>query len=546
MATTRMTGGRALVKSIMAQGVDTVFGLPGVQMDHFFNALHDEGNAIRVIQTRHEQGAAYMAFGYAAATGEVGTFAVVPGPGLLNTTAALSTAYGCNTPVLALTGQIPSAYIGRGLGMLHEIPDQLALIRSLTKWAERIEHPAHVPDRVAEAFKQMRTGRQRPVELEMALDIMATETDVGEPSPAASYPSTPVDTDLIDKAAELLGAAERPVIFVGGGVFGAEAELLETAEMLQAPVVSHRTGRGAIDDRHYLSQTQPAGHRLWDTADVVLAVGTRLQHQRMSWGTDAGLKIVHIDIDAAELKRISTPAVGIAADAKAALAALLPALAKHNRARASREEELSALKAEMLALFEDKLAPQMAWLNALRRGLPENGILVDEFTQVGYMARAAFPVYEPRTMLTSGYQGTLGYGYAAALGAKVARPDRPVLSVNGDGGFMFNVQELATAVQHGIGVVAVVFDDGAYGNVQRMQQEMHGGRVIATDLRNPDFAAMAESFGASGRRAATPAELERALSEAIAADAPTVIHAPVPRMPDPWPILMPRRTRGRR
>lgn len=539
----RMTGGRALVKSIMAQGVDTVFGLPGVQMDHFFNALHDEGNAIRVIQTRHEQGAAYMAFGYAAAIGKVGTFAVVPGPGLLNTTAALSTAYGCNTPVLALTGQIPSAYIGRGLGMLHEIPDQLALIRGLTKWAERIEHPAHVPDRVAEAFKQMRTGRQRPVELEMALDIMATETEVGEPQPAAPTPPTPVDADLIEKAARLLSEAEQPLIFVGGGVFGAEAELLETAEMLQAPVISHRMGRGAIDDRHYLSQNQPVGHRLWATADVVLAVGTRLQHQRMSWGTDADLKIVHIDIDAAELKRISTPTVGIAADAKSALGALLPALAKYNRARPSREEELSALKAEMLALFEDKLAPQMAWLNALRRGLPENGILVDEFTQVGYMARAAFQVHEPRTLLSSGYQGTLGYGYAAALGAKVARPDRPVLSVNGDGGFMFNVQELATAVQHGIGVVAVVFDDGAYGNVQRMQEEMHGGRVIATDLRNPDFTAMAESFGAAGRRADTPAELETALTEAVAANEPTVIHVPVPRMPDPWPILMPRRNR---
>ncbi len=542
----RMTGGRALVRSIMAQGMDTVFGLPGVQMDHFFNALHDEGNAVRVIQTRHEQGAAYMAFGYAAATGRAGAFAVVPGPGLLNTTAALSTAYGCNTPVLALTGQIPSAYIGRGLGMLHEIPDQLALLRGLTKWAARIEHPAQAPDLVAEAFKQMRTGRPRPVALEMALDIMATETEVGAPAAPADYPPLPVDTDLVERAAVLLGAAENPLIVAGGGVFGAEAELLETAELLQAPVVSHRTGRGAIDDRHYLSQTQPAGHRLWAAADVVLAVGTRLQHQRMSWGTDADLKIVHIDIDAVELKRVSTPAVGIAADARTALAAMLPALARHNRARTSRAEELTALKAETQALLEDKLAPQMAWLNALRRGLPENGILVDEFTQVGYLARAAFPVHEPRTLLSSGYQGTLGYGYAAALGAKVARPDRPVLSVNGDGGFMFNVQELATAVQHGIGAVAVVFDDGAYGNVQRMQQEMHGGRVIATDLRNPDFAAMAESFGADGRRAETPAELETAVTEAVAAGAPAVIHVPVGRMPDPWPILMPRRARGRR
>ncbi len=541
----RMTGGQALVKSILAQGVDTVFGLPGVQVDHLFNALHDEGNAVRVIHSRHEQGAAYMAFGYAHSSGRVGVYAVVPGPGLLNTTAALATAYGCNAPVLAVVGQIPSDYIGRGFGLLHEIPDQLDLVRGLTKWAARIDHPSLVPDGVREAFKQLRTGRVRPVELEMAMNVMAREAEVELLDPVAAYPAPTPDGEAIAKAAELLGNAQAPVIFVGGGAIGAEVELLELAEMLQAPVVSHRTGRGVLSDRHYLAQTQPAGQRLWAAADVILALGTRLQHQRMSWGEAPGQKIIRIDVDPSEINRISRPAVGIVADARQALAQLVPAVADRNRQRTSREAELTDLKAAMQAEFEQKLTPQMAYIKAMRQELPEDGIVVDELTQVGYVARVAFPVYRPRGFLSTGYQGTLGCGFAAALGAKIANPHKAVLSINGDGGFMFNVQELASAVQHQIDVVAVVFNDGAYGNVKRMQRELHGGRVIASDLKNPDFVALAESFGANGYRAESPDQLAVALRQAFAAGGPSVIDVPVGEMPDPWPTIMPQRAQTR-
>ena len=540
----RMTGGQALVKAILAHGVDTVFGLPGVQMDHMFNALHDEGNAVRVIHTRHEQGAGYMAFGYAAASGRTGVYAVVPGPGLLNTTAALATAYGCNTPVLALAGQVPSDYIGRGFGLLHEIPDQLDLVRGLTKWATRIEHPSLVPDAVREAFKQLRVGRVRPVELEMAMNVMARQAEVVPLAPVESYPPLAADPDLIDAAAALLGTAEAPLIFVGGGAIGAEAELLQLAELLQAPVVSYRAGRGLVSDRHYLGLNQVAGARLWPAADVVLAIGTRLQQQRMTWGLGPGQKVIRVDIDPTEINRMSRPAVGIVADARQTLGQLLPAVADRNRRRESRERELIDLKRDVQAELERKLAPQMAFLNVIRQELPDDGILVDELTQVSYVARVGFPVYRPRTMVTSGYQGTLGCGFAAALGAKVANPDKPVLSLNGDGGFMFNVQELATAVQHQIDVVAVVFNDGAYGNVRRMQQELHGGRVIATELRNPDFVALAESFGAGGYRAETPQALGSALRRAFAAGGPSVIDVPVGAMPDPWPTIMPQLPRA--
>ncbi|MCH8926833.1 MAG: hypothetical protein IH924_11985 [Proteobacteria bacterium] len=539
----RMTGGQALVKSLRNHGIDTIFGLPGVQLDGLFNALYDEGNAIRVIHTRHEQGAAYMAFGYAQSSGRVGVYAVVPGPGLLNTATALATAYACNAPVLAVAGQIPSTAIGRGFGLLHEIPDQLALVRGLTKWAERIDHPAQAPARVGEAFRQLNTGRRRPVEVEMAPDVMTQEAEVELLDGPAAYAAPEPDDALIAEAAELLGGAENPMIFVGAGAFGAQAELRELAEMLQAPVVSNRSGRGALSDRHYLAQVGLAGRKLWPQADVVLAVGTRLQPQRMIWGVDDGLQVIHIDIDPTEIKRVMRPKVGIVADARKALAALIPAVARHNKRRPSREDEMSGLKSAFAEELERRLGPQMAYVRALREALPDDGILVDELTQVGYVARFGFPVYRPRALVSSGYQGTLGFGFATALGVKVANPDRKVLSINGDGGFMFNVQELATAVKHNIDVVAVVFTDGAFGNVLRMQKELYGGRVIASELSNPDFTSLAESFGAWATRATSPDELKTAIADAFGQSGPSVIEVPVGVMPDPWDWIVGKRIR---
>jgi acetolactate synthase-1/2/3 large subunit len=539
----KLTGGQALVKSIIAHGVDTIFGLPGVQLDWFFNALHDEGNNIRVFNARHEQGVAYMATGYAQSTGKVGAYAVVPGPGVLNTTAALSTAYAINAPVLCVTGQIPSAYIGRGLGQLHEIPDQLGILERLTKWAARIDHATDAPDKVAEAFKQLNTGRLRPVAVEMALDTLAQSAEVELLDPVTEYAAPPLDDDAIAKAAKLLGEAEYPLICVGGGVIGAEPALRELAEMLQAPVIANRTGRGALDDRHYLSHTLAGGYRLWPKADVVLAIGTRMQPQRMIWGTDDDMSVIHIDIDATEIKRVQSPRLGIVADARLALPALVDAVARVNRKRASRKDEMTGFKGEIHQMLLDRVGPQMGWIAAIREALDEDGILVDELTQVGYVSRMGMPIYSSRTFLTTGYQGTLGAGYATAIGVKIANPDRQVLSINGDGGFMYNVQELATAVQYNVPLVAIVFADGAYGNVRRMQQNLYDGRLIATELTNPDFVALAESYGAAGFRAETPAELTARLGDAFKLNGPSVIEVPFGETPDPWGIIYPGRNR---
>jgi acetolactate synthase-1/2/3 large subunit len=536
----RMTGGAALVHSLVGHGVDTVFGLPGVQMDALFNALHDNRELIRVVGARHEQGVAYMAFGYAQATGRVGTYAAVPGPGFLNTTAALSTAYACNAPVLALIGQIPSASIGRGHGLLHEIPNQLGILQSLTKWAARIDHPSQAPDAVAEAFRQLTSGRKRPVGLEMAPDMMALAAPVALATPhRAAAPPEP-DSDQIKEAAKALAGAASPVIVVGSGVFGAIEELQAVAERLQAPVAANRLGRGALSSAHPLSITQTVLYRLWPKADVILAVGSRLSTPRLNWNVRPGQTVIHIDIDPTELKRVGRPHIGIVADAKPALAALLGKLARLGGSRPSREAETREQTRAMLARLDSELGPQMAYLKVLRDELPADGILVDEFTQVGYLARVAFPVYAPRTFITSGYQGTLGYGYATALGVQIGQKRRKVLSITGDGGFLFTANELATAVNYRIPVVVVVFDDGAYGNVKRMQVQDYGGRVIASELSNPDFAAYAESFGAMGLRADSPEQLRAALRRGFAADHPVVIAVKVGEMPDPWPILSPR------
>src|ERR1700737_2532020 len=271
----RMTGGGSLGEMMRCHQVERIFALPGVQNDALFGAFYDAGEALRVIHTRHEQGAAYMAFGYSRASGKVGAYAVVPGPGVLNTTAALATAYATNAPVLCISGQIPSNLIGRGFGLLHEVPDQLAILRGLTKWAERINHPSETGKRVNEAFRQLSDGRPRPVALEMPLDIMALETEIGLRDPEPALPAPPPDGELIAQAAKLLAAAKQPLIYVGSGAMDAGAEVLALAERLQAPVTTYTGGKGIVSDRSYLAQNLLAGHELWRSADVVLAVGTR-------------------------------------------------------------------------------------------------------------------------------------------------------------------------------------------------------------------------------------------------------------------------------
>jgi len=538
-----MSGGDAVVRSLIAHGIASIYCLPGVQSDHLFNALFDAGEAINAVHTRHEQGAAYMALGAALATGRPAAYSVVPGPGFLNSTAALATAQSTGAKVLALIGQIPSRRIGKGRGYLHEIPDQLGILRTLTKWADRVERPADAPGLVAQAFRELASGRVRPVGLELPPDMLARQEEVELVAPLPAEPPMPLDEDAIAQAAAALDAAECPLIFVGGGALDAAPEVRALAERLAAPVVGYRRGKGVLDNRHVLSHALPGGHALWAKADVVLAIGTRMFIPFTAWGSDDKLRIIKVDIDAAEHDRWPVPVTPLTGDAAAILRRLDAHLAHRPPMDARRVAASRALKARVADDFA-ALGVMRDHLQAIRDVLPDDGVLVDELTQVGYAARVAYEARGPRTYISSGYQGTLGWGLATALGAKHALGATPVVSITGDGGFMFNVQELATAVRHRIPLVVVLFNDGAYGNVRNMQRHDHGNRVIATDLANPDFMRLAASFGIGGYRASDPGGLRVALERALAQDEPTLIEVPCGTLPDPWRFIDMPKVRG--
>jgi acetolactate synthase I/II/III large subunit len=542
-AATTMTAAEAVIATLIGHGLDTIYALPGVQNDFLFEALFGAQDRLRTIHTRHEQGAAYMALGAALATGKPAAFAVVPGPGLLNAGAALLTAYGMNAPVLGLIGQIPDADIGRGLGQLHEIRDQGGIIKRLVDHSTLIRKPEQASRATALAMRAMHTGRPGPAVLECAIDVWGKSGPVALQAPLP-VPATKIDHGAIRKATKLLGAAKHPLIICGGGAQGASGEVTALSAMLQAPVLGFRRGRGVLDARDPLSVTLPLGRDLWGEADVVLAVGTRLLIQLRQWGIDRGLKIIRVDADPEEHGRLHKPAVALTGDAAPILQSLLEELPAHNTKRAPRKTEMQERQGAWRKRLE-KIAPQLAFLDAIRAELPEDGIFIDEVTQMGFAARIAFPVYKPRTFLSPGYQDPLGWGFATALGAQHARPDVPAVAISGDGGFMFTATEMATAIRHRIPLVTIVFNDGAFGNVRRIQQERFGNRVIGSDLANPDFVAFGKSFGAEAIRAKGPDELRRALRHAFAhRDGPTLIEVPVGAFPSPWEFINMPKVRG--
>ncbi|WGD49786.1 thiamine pyrophosphate-binding protein [Bradyrhizobium sp. CB1650] len=537
---TTLTGGEAIVSGLVAHGVDTVFGLPGAQVYGLFDAFHQA--QLKVIGARHEQACGYMAFGYARSSGRPGVFSVVPGPGVLNASAALLTAYGCNEPVLCVTGQVPTQFLGKGRGHLHEMPDQLATLRTYVKWAERIEYPGNAPTVVARAFQEMMSGRRGPASVEMPWDIFTQRADTSAAEVLEPLPAPQPDPDLVKQAAALIRDSKAPMIFVGSGAIEAREEILELAEMIDAPVVAFRSGRGIVSNAHELGLTMAAAYKLWPKTDLMIGIGSRLELPTMSrWPyRPAGLKSIRIDIDPVEIRRFASDAA-IIADARAATADLAAAVRKagYSRSagrRAAIREATAAAQAEI-----QRIQPQMAYLNILREVLPPNAIVTDELSQVGFASWYGFPIYEPRTFITSGYQGTLGSGFPTALGAKVANPDKPVVAITGDGGFMFGVQELATAVQFNIGVVTLVFNNNAYGNVRRDQRERFDGRVVASDLVNPDFVKLAESFGVTAARVTSPDHFKAALEKALAHGGPYLISVEVPRDSEvsPWAFIHP-------
>ena len=535
-----MTGGEALAAQLVREGVSMLFGVPGVQLDWAFDGLYKEREHIKFVGPRHEQATTYMADGYARTRGEVGVAMVVPGPGMLNASAGLATAYSASSPVLLIAGQIDSRHIGEGLGLLHEIPDQTGILRSLTKWTARVTSPADIPGLVQEAFRQLRSGRPRPVALEVPPDILAARADVAllDPVPLEGFRTRP-DAARIQEAAALLRRAERPVILVGGGIeaSGAAPELARLAEVLQAPVVMSNSGRGAISDRHPLALPSIAGGKILPEADLVLAVGTRFTGSSAQ-AVPAGTPLILMNVDERDLNRHGRARVAILSDAREGLEALsdeLDGLPRRPGPWLNLETVRDACAADI-----ETVQPQAQYVRALRAAIPDDGILVSELTQVGYLSRIAYPVYVPRTFIHPGYQGTLGYGFPTALGIKMGLPDRAVVSITGDGGFGWGNSELATMRKYNIGVVTVIFNDKAFGNVKRTQKYDFEGRMMGTDLVNPDYVKLADAYGIRGLQVDGPEALEGALKEAIAADEPCLIEVPVGEMDSPWGLVMGR------
>ena len=532
----RLTGGQALARQLVLEGITDVFGIPGVQLDWAVDGLRQLGNQIHYIVPRHEQTTAYMADGYARTTGKIGTCMVVPGPGMLNAMAGLSTAYACNARVLAIVGNIHSSGIGKGYGLLHEVRNQSEILGSVTKWHAQARAAKDIPGLVREAVRQLHSGRPQPVGIEIAHDLLAASDDIEllQSDPHEDGRVKP-DAAVIEQAATLLAQAALPVIYVGGGALAARASaaLAALTEKLQAPVVMSENGRGALSDRHPLALTALPGRAVFAHADVALLVGTRFadtQTGTPAWAGDK-IKYIWLNLDTQAWTPPRRADIAIAADAGLGMEALAAALPS---ARSSRDLDLGRARAwgdEQLR----NVADLVAWIRALRAAIPDDGIFVNELTQVGYLTRSAYPVYGAGTYITPGYQGTLGYGFPTALGAAYGNPNRAVVSINGDGGFGWGMQELATASKYGLKPAVVVFNDGYFGNVRRLQDDQFGGSLGA-NLYNPHFDRLAAAFDVAYACVDKAEELEKVLKRSLGA-APILIEARVGALSSPWPYM---------
>ncbi len=533
-----MTGAQALVQALRAQGVDTIFALPGAQIMAAFDALYDYRDEINLVQTRHEQATTYMADGYAKATGKVGVAMVVPGPGATNAAAGLGTAYASSSPVLMISGQVMSTGIGKNLGQLHEVHEQLDMFSPITKWNHRSMEVEEIPEAVHEAFHQLKSGRPRPVELEIPPDILAASgnAEIIEPE---EYPHGAPDGDQIAAAAALLADAEKPCVIAGGGVLISDAgdELLELADLLQTPIILTPESKGAIPGGHHMVVGAHYGgvgpvEDVLGESDALLAIGTRLLFRNM---TVDDLKIVQVDVDAEEIGKAMPVDAGVEADAKLALRAIVDRLRAQGVRKTSRAADIERYRTEFDSYVREIAPDQMGFVDAIRAEMGDEDIIVSGVTSIGYWSNIMYEARHPRTFLTSSYFGTLGYAFPTALGAKVGQPDRKVVAISGDGGFMYNPQELSTAVKYGINAVCVVFNNGVFGASEWDQNNRYNQRFIGTDLHNPDFVKMTEAFGAVGMR--TDADgFGLALRKALDTEAPVVLDVTVPNMPPPFQV----------
>ncbi len=532
-----MTGGQALVAQLIAEGAKDIFAIPGIQLDWAVDAIRQRSDELRMIVPRHEQATSYMADGYARTTGREAVCMVVPGPGMLNALSGIATAYACNAPVLFLVGQIPSSTIGAGHGMLHEIPDQSGVLKSMTKWHDIAKTPAEIPGLVHEAFVQLRSGTPRPVALEVPPDVLQATGIVSLLPRAERVRKAPV-ADAIARAAQALAGARHPVICAGGGAVGSgpTAEIQALAERLQAPVVMSEAGRGLIDDRHPLALIALGGRAVLPHADVVLVAGSRfLDGTAQPTDKRDGVTYIYLNTTPNHMGAPRAEGILLEGDVQEGARALLGAIGAGEAPSAT--DRIAKVK-QWVAQQVSAIRPQHDYVQALRETMADDDILVSELTQVGYYSNIGFPVYGPHSFITPGYQGTLGYGFNTALGAAHGNPDRRVVSLNGDGGFSWGMQELATLARDGLNASIVVFVDGKFGNVQRIQRRVFGAE-FGTDVASPDFELLGRAYGLPTVITDSPDGLRNALRAAKERGGPALIAVKVGEMPSPWALIHP-------
>ncbi len=529
------TGAQIAISSLESHGVDTVFGIPGVHTLALYDALR--GSSIRHVLARHEQGVGFMADGYARASGKPGVALVITGPGITNVATPVGEAYADSSPVLVLSSNVQMPYIDDMRGCLHDLKDQMGVMAAVTKWNGRATSPDLVAPMLDMAFHNLETGRPLPAHVEIPLDVLdqltfsapGTILDQGTPEAA--------DPGQIAEAAVMLASARRPMIYCGGGAVSSRAmsSIVELAELLEAPVVTSIMGKGSIPEDHPLSvgalwSPGNAVDDLWRSADCVLIIGTKLGEQAtQGFQLTFPANTIRIDIDPREITLNARCTLSLVADAATATTELVrvlkespiagPGFGKGLAQEARTSTEATAWHAE-----------RRDHIDALRRAIPRDGILVADMTMMAYVACGLYPVYEPRTfMFPSGY-GTLGFALPAAIGAKIARPEAVVVPVVGDGGFQYTMAELGCAIQEQLALPIVIFNDSTYSAVKEAQAESRGGRYIGVDLVNPDYVALANAYGIPGVRVEEPDALEREIKLASTRNTPTIIDVPIA----PW------------
>jgi thiamine pyrophosphate-dependent acetolactate synthase large subunit-like protein len=536
------TGAQLLLEALKAHGVDTIFGIPGIHNLAIYDALVGE-LAVRVVTTRDERGAGHMADGYARATGRPGVCLTVPGPGVTNALTAIGEAYADSSPVLLLASQLPSGAVTLDREDFHQLRDPEAVLASVTQWGVRPTRAEEIGRAVDKAFQRFESGRPRPCYLDLPMDLLSANVDVmvaGQEAPANQCASSVLPLADIRRAARMLMAASRPVLLVGGGAWKAAESVQELAERLSIPVIMTSSGKGIVPEDHHLSlgdgwMAHQLGREALERADVIMAIAVRFGPLTTSWWTrQISGQVVHVDIDPTEIGKHTPAIIGIVGDARQVVEALVLQLRDQDLEGRRPWLDVIAVRERRRAAIRERAPDAVATFEGLRRVLPDEALVFNDINGIACWGAGAFVCRRPRTFHYPIGFGCLGFALPAAIGAKLARPDVPVLALCGDGSFLFSGHELATAVQERVPVVAVVFNDHAYGTIKADQGYRYPARPLGCDLRSPDFVRYAEAFGARACRVDSVRNVPEAVAAAMQHDGPSLIEAPCPQVLPPW------------